>query len=80
MSYIGSQLLSKENREDLGKVFRLLDKNSDGRLSKEEVKEGYLKHFGQQMTEDEVDTMFAKVDTDNNGFIDYNEFIVAAAD
>ena len=36
-SYIGSQLLSRDEKEALAKVFKALDKNGDGKLSKEEV-------------------------------------------
>ena len=41
LNFIGSQLISKEEREELGRVFKLLDKNGDGMLSREEIKEGY---------------------------------------
>ena len=30
------------------------------------------------MTDKEVEQMFKSVDTDNSGFIDYSEFVVAA--
>ena len=41
LTFIGSQLVSKKEREELASVFKSLDKNSDGKLSKQEVKEGY---------------------------------------
>ena len=44
----------------------------------DEVKEGYLEHYGRVMSDDEVEAMFRAVDTDNSGFIDYTEFVVAA--
>ena len=36
-SFIGSHLISREEKEQLAKVFKTLDKNGDGRLSREEV-------------------------------------------
>jgi calcium-dependent protein kinase len=36
-SFIGSQLISKDEKEGLAKVFKTLDRNGDGRLSKDEV-------------------------------------------
>jgi len=44
----------------------------------EEVKNGYLDHYGKVMSDDEVEKMFRAVDTDGSGFIDYSEFVVAA--
>lgn len=41
---------------------------------------GYEKHFGVEITEDQVDEMFAKIDLDGNGTIDYTEFVMATMD
>lgn len=76
-AYIGSQLISKSEKEKLGKIFKALDANGDGKLSKEEIHGGYEEHFGKLLNEDEVDQLFLDVDTDKSGFIDYSEFIVA---
>ena len=70
--------MSKTERNNLSKVFKAFDKNGDGKLSMEEVKEGYLEHYGRIMSDQEVEAMFQAVDTDNSGFIDYTEFVVAA--
>lgn len=77
-SYIGSQLISKSEKEKLGSVFKKLDKNGDGKLSREEILDGYEEHFGKFLNEDEIDQLFIDVDTDKSGFIDYSEFIVAS--
>ena len=77
-AFIASQLLSKTERDNLSKVFKAFDKNGDGKLSLTEVKEGYLEHYGRIMSDEEVQAMFSAVDTDNSGFIDYSEFVVAA--
>merc|ERR1712032_1616804 len=77
-AFIASQLLSKNEKDGLAKVFKAFDKNGDGKLSIQEVKEGYLEHYGKVMSDEEVENMFNSVDTDKSGFIDYSEFVVAA--
>ena len=76
-SYIGSQLISKSEKERLGQIFKALDANGDGRLSRDEIMGGYEEHFGRLLNEDEVDQLFTSVDTDGSGFIEYSEFITA---
>ena len=57
-AFIASQLLSKQERDNLSSVFKAFDKNGDGKLSMTEVKEGYLDHYGRVMSDQEVEDMF----------------------
>lgn len=59
------------------RIFKSLDKNGDGHLSKEEILEGYEEHFGIPINEEDVDNMMRNVDIDGNGVIDYTEFVMA---
>ena len=70
--------LSAQEQTELTKAFKNYDKNGDGKLSMQEVKEGYLEHYGKVMSDEEVEQMFNQVDTDKSGFIDYSEFVVAS--
>lgn len=54
-----------------------MDVNGDGKLQKDEIQAGYKKFFGRELSNEEVDEMFARVDVDNSGEIDYSEFVVA---
>ena len=76
-AFIASQLLSKNEKEQIDKVFRAMDTNGDGKLSKEEIKNGYSEYFGRTLNDNEIDEMFDKVDSDKSGAIDYSEFVVA---
>jgi len=50
-SFIASQLMSKGERDNLAKVFKAFDTNGDGKLSMDEVKTGYLEHYGRIMSD-----------------------------
>ena len=45
-------------------MFQELDENGDGKLSKEEILNGYEKAFGVPIEEDDVDKMFKEIDID----------------
>jgi len=55
----------------------VIDENGDGKLSKEEIKEGYKNYYNFELSDEEVDEMFAKIDQDNSGVIEYSEFVIA---
>lgn len=58
LAFIASHLTSRDEKKDLEKIFKEMDLNGDGELSKDEVLQGYEKHFGVPMTEEAVDEMF----------------------
>ena len=76
-AFIASQLLNKQEKEQIDKVFRAMDINGDGKLSKDEIQQGFAQYFGRSLNDKEVDEMFEKVDADGSGAIDYSEFVVA---
>ena len=71
-------MLSKGEKENFAKIFKALDKNGDGKLSKEEIFEGYEQFFGKHLEKADVDKMFDSVDIDKSGYIDYSEFVIAS--
>lgn len=80
ISFIASHLTTSDERKQLMKTFTNLDKNGDGLLSKEEIIEGYTKTMGKKKAEIEVEAIFERIDSDQSGFIDYNEFLTACMD
>ena len=77
-AFIASQLLSKAEKENLAKIFKALDKNGDGKLSKEEIFDGYENFFGKNLEKADIEKMFDAVDIDRSGYIDYSEFVIAS--
>lgn len=78
--YMASGFTKKAEREELLAMFRSLDVNQNGLLSKQELKVGFTKLFGNRLknVDSELDKIIAEVDLDNSGEISYNEFVVAA--
>ena len=80
VAYLVHHLTNTEECMEASKLFIKIDLNSDGKIEKHELIQGFQKFWG--MSEDEVkekvDIIFANIDTDFNGFIEYEEFVRAA--
>lgn len=77
-TYIATQCVSQKDIRELTNAFKLLDKNGDGKVSKEELLVVYKDIAGSVNAEKDVDNIMRNVDTDGSGFIDYTEFIQAS--
>ena len=63
-----------EEENTLKTVFRYLDKNGKGIISKETMKEG-LEEIGININDEELKKIFNEIDEDGSEFIEYQEFI-----
>lgn len=71
--YIVTQLMTKTEKDQLQKTFMALDKNADGKLSREELIQGYTEMYGnKEQAIREVNLIMDNVDVDHNGYIDYS--------
>ena len=77
-TYIAAQCVSQADIRQLSSAFKVLDKNGDGKVSKDELLVVYKEIIGGLDPEKEVNTIMQNVDTDGSGFIDYTEFIQAS--
>ena len=77
LAFISSQLSSKEDTRQLADTFKAIDTNGDGKLSKQELLEEFLKTMTEEQAADEVERIFGSADMDQNGYLDYSEFLTA---
>jgi calcium-dependent protein kinase len=78
LSFITSQLSSKEETKILSNSFKMIDKDGDGRISKQELIDEFIKTMAREEAEAEAERIIKEIDTDGNGFIDYSEFLTAS--
>jgi calcium-dependent protein kinase len=71
--YIVTQLVSKKEKAEMEQTFKALDKNADGKLSQDELIEGYTQLYGDRdRALREVELVMSNVDIDRSKFIDYS--------
>ena len=76
--YLATQMINEKEKAELHKLFVSMDKNADGKLSREELIKGYSNLSDSAADiEEKVDQIMANVDVDHNGYIDYSEFVIA---
>ncbi|XVE98371.1 hypothetical protein REPUB_Repub03eG0100700 [Reevesia pubescens] len=63
------------NKVELKRVFATFNKNGDGFITKQELRES-LKNIRLFMTEKELEEMIVKVDANGDGLIDFDEFCI----
>lgn len=78
LAYIANHLQSQKTMNKLKDIFRQFDKNGDGVLERDELLEGYMK-LGKtkEQAKKIVDKIMREIDLNNNGTIDYSEFLMA---
>ncbi|EPB82295.1 hypothetical protein HMPREF1544_10975 [Mucor circinelloides 1006PhL] len=68
-----SRRMSVHEADDLKLCFAKFDKNGDGQISEEELKE-VMGGLGENLTDAEIKDMMHDADTNHDGFIDFEEF------
>jgi len=82
LAYLVHNFPKLKQIQEIYKTFNKFDENSDGKLTKDEMIKGLSTHLKNtpHEIEKEVTEIFAKIDNDNNGYLDYEEFARAAID
>lgn len=74
--FLVSLLASKDEKNDLLKIFEKLDLNGDGKLSREELMTGFQNTMDTMEAEQEVNRIMNEVDTNRSGEIDYSGYFL----
>jgi len=75
IAFIVHNMAHTDEIREIFSIFQLIDESGDGRITKEELIKGLTIHNPSlQNIEDEVDKIFTNLDTDQNGFIEFEEF------
>jgi calcium-dependent protein kinase len=73
---LASRVTDDEIKDNI-QMFNNIDKNHDGYITLKELQKGLA---GRKISDFEIETIMMSVDTDNNGAINFNEFIAATLD
>lgn len=69
-----TKLKEPDTEADLIETFKMFDKDENGCIRPEELREALMK-AGSKLTEEEADEMVREADIDGDGFINYREFV-----
>ena len=79
LTYMANHLIGEEELKQLNKAFKQLDVDNNGKLSKEELIQGYNKCEGilkGKLTVEQLEEIFEAADADKSGEIDYSEWLL----
>jgi len=63
----------KDYQQDLELAFKMFDLDGDGYVCAEDLKQ-VMKMLGNDLSDEEIRTIYSHLDTDDNGLIDFSEF------
>ena len=73
--YDEEEYITDEQRKELQDIFDQFDKDKDGKISDKELKNAIVS-MGQNPTDDEINEMMREVDLNQDGKIDFDEFMI----
>lgn len=74
LTFLATKVSDEDIKEEIA-LFNQFDKNGDGYITVNELKKGFKSL--DKMSDEEIEAMMNSIDTDQNGAINYNEFIAA---
>lgn len=74
LTFISTKIMDDEAVRELSRLFKAIDRNSDGKLSYDEITSAY-EMLG--VTLEDSKKVFAEIDSNQSGMVEYSEFITA---
>ncbi|CAD8137025.1 unnamed protein product [Paramecium octaurelia] len=80
LQLIASTMMNNKDKQKLIQQFKSMDRNGDGKLSHQELKQGYMKIYNDELkAEHVVQEILKKGDFNHSDTLEYSEFLVAAS-
>ncbi|KAK9315713.1 hypothetical protein V1522DRAFT_409271 [Lipomyces starkeyi] len=74
LTMMARKMKDTDSEEEIKEAFRVFDRDNNGYISATELRH-VMTSIGERLTDEEVDLMIKEADTNNDGRIDYNEFV-----
>ncbi len=80
IAFLVHNLPSNESSIIILKLFRCFNKSGNCKLTKDELRQGLYEYKEKEQVDNYVENLFILLDGDNNGYIEYEEFLRACID
>jgi len=74
VNMMARKMKDTDSEEEIREAFKVFDKDGNGFISAAELRH-VMTHLGEKLTDEEVDEMIREADIDNDGQINYEEFV-----
>ncbi|KAK9247527.1 hypothetical protein V1506DRAFT_532199 [Lipomyces tetrasporus] len=74
LTMMARKMKDTDSEEEIKEAFRVFDRDNNGYISSTELRH-VMTSIGERLSDEEVDLMIKEADTNNDGRIDYNEFV-----
>lgn len=78
LAYLVHNFSQREDIMNACKLFNQIDVSGDGKINQKELLKGLRARINSDTLEKDVELIFKNIDADNNGYIQYEEFVRAA--